>query len=296
MRIYFLIFGFLFSNWVLATDPVTKIAKANEAKKQAEKAFQEGNYQQAITQYSYLIDSLNYKDEAALLNRAHSYYQLKDTLKAFEQYREASVSQNAKIKSTALNQLGALSEQQEQLKEGLDFYKEALRTDPTNKQARYNYELLKKKLQKQEEEKRNKDQENKDQNEENQEEQQQDQENQQQDKDAENQKEQQEQKEKKEGEESEEQQDKENAEDKNKSDDEKKGEEQKEGEEKEQQEDAKQDSTQMPPSTKQKLEEMNVSEEKAKMILEALRNKEAQYLQQMRKKATKRNKSNKPDW
>ena len=50
------------------------------------------------------------------------------------------------------------------------------------------------------------------------------------------------------------------------------------------------------PSTSAKLEAMNVSEEKAKQILEALRNKEAQYIQQMRKKATKRKDSGKPDW
>ena len=52
----------------------------------------------------------------------------------------------------------------------------------------------------------------------------------------------------------------------------------------------------MEPSTREKLQQMNVSEEKAKMILEALRNKEAQYFQQMRKKATEKPKSNKPDW
>jgi len=52
----------------------------------------------------------------------------------------------------------------------------------------------------------------------------------------------------------------------------------------------------MSPSTKQKLEEMNISEEKAQMILEALRNKESQYFQQLRKKATKKQDSGKPDW
>ena len=39
-----------------------------------------------------------------------------------------------------------------------------------------------------------------------------------------------------------------------------------------------------------------VAEEKAKMILEALRNKESQYFQQLRKKATKKQDSGKPDW
>lgn len=45
----------------------------------------------------------------------------------------------------------------------------------------------------------------------------------------------------------------------------------------------------------EKLEEMNMSEEKARMILEAMKNSERQYLQQLRRKATKKN-TGKPDW
>ena len=50
------------------------------------------------------------------------------------------------------------------------------------------------------------------------------------------------------------------------------------------------------PSPSDKLEEMNISEEKAKMILEALKNSEIQYIQQNRRKPTKRKDSDKPDW
>jgi hypothetical protein len=41
---------------------------------------------------------------------------------------------------------------------------------------------------------------------------------------------------------------------------------------------------------------MKISEEKAKMILEAMRNQEKQYLQQQKRKATQPRESNKPDW
>jgi len=41
---------------------------------------------------------------------------------------------------------------------------------------------------------------------------------------------------------------------------------------------------------------MNISEEKAKMILEAMKNNEIQYIQQNKRKAKNRKKSNKPDW
>jgi len=44
------------------------------------------------------------------------------------------------------------------------------------------------------------------------------------------------------------------------------------------------------------LKEMNISEEMAKMILEALRNNEVQYIQQQKRRPTKKADSNKPDW
>jgi Ca-activated chloride channel homolog len=46
----------------------------------------------------------------------------------------------------------------------------------------------------------------------------------------------------------------------------------------------------------EKLEDMNLSEEKAKMILEAMKNSEIQYIQQNKRNATKKPDSNKPDW
>ena len=47
--------------------------------------------------------------------------------------------------------------------------------------------------------------------------------------------------------------------------------------------------------TEQRLKEMNISPEKAKMILEAMRSNEIQYLQQQRRRSRGRN-SDKPDW
>jgi Ca-activated chloride channel homolog len=47
---------------------------------------------------------------------------------------------------------------------------------------------------------------------------------------------------------------------------------------------------------KEKLQEMKISEEKARMILEAMKNQEKQYLQQQRRKPTKSKDRNKPDW
>ena len=57
-----------------------------------------------------------------------------------------------------------------------------------------------------------------------------------------------------------------------------------------------QEMEQPPQSRSEKLEELNLSEEKARMILEAMKNNEIQYIQQNQRKATKKPDSNKPDW
>lgn len=77
-----------------------------------------------------------------------------------------------------------------------------------------------------------------------------------------------------------------------------------ESEEKDQSEQAKQQETEeegqemeQPPQTRsEKLEELNLTEEKARMILEAMKNNEIQYIQQNKRKAKKKPDSNKPDW
>lgn len=46
----------------------------------------------------------------------------------------------------------------------------------------------------------------------------------------------------------------------------------------------------------QQMEEQRISKEKARMILEAMRNNEIQYIQQQRKKANKKPSDGKPDW
>lgn len=45
-----------------------------------------------------------------------------------------------------------------------------------------------------------------------------------------------------------------------------------------------------------RLQEMNISPEKAKMILEAMKSKEIQYLQQKQRQGSQRQRSDKPDW
>ena len=63
--------------------------------------------------------------------------------------------------------------------------------------------------------------------------------------------------------------------------------------EEEKKEEQKQNQPQPPPD---KFKDMKISEEKAKMLLEAMKNQERQYLQQNKRKATKSKDKSKPDW
>jgi len=261
---------------LLSTDP-REIAKINSLKKEAESSFKAGKYEDALAKFQ-LLDSLGVEDPALKLNLAHTYYQMNDTTGALNSYRSVLYAPDKKLRSVAYQQLGVMNKESGKYEEALTDLKSSIKADPTNEGARYDYELVKKLL----DEQNKQDQQNQenDQNKENQEneDQQQEQENKEDQEKGEQNEEQQEQEGEKE--ESEENKDGEKKEGENED-----GEEQ-EGEKEPSQEEMMQ----------QKLEEMKISPEKAKMILEAMRNNEVQYLQQQRRKPTKRPPSGKPDW
>ena len=274
--------SFLLILTLFGIDP-GNIGKVNSAKSSAKQAFIAGDYKTALSKYKYLTDSMGVKEDEVLMNMAHSYFNLNDTANAVGAYQKLLTSQNKQLKSNAYQQLGVLNNRQGRLEEALTNFKEALKTDPTNEDARYDYEMVKKKL----EEKKKQEQQNKDQNKD-QKDQKKDQENKdQQDKQKQDKNKQDEQKK---DQEKKDQQQK-DQEQKDKEEKEKKEKEAKEQQDKEQKE--KKDKNNFDPS---KMKDMKVTEEKAKMILEALKNQEVQYLQQNKRKATKPKDKGKPDW
>lgn len=142
----------------LLTDPI-KISKINRAKADAKDAFQSGDYKKAANIYTYLIDSLGVQEDEILLNRAHAYYLQKDTAHAQSDYQALAQSSKNAIASKADLQLGLIANQNKKPEQALNLFKQAIKADPSNEEARYNYEMLKKKLdaKKKEEEKKDKD-------------------------------------------------------------------------------------------------------------------------------------------
>ena len=151
-------YGFFLMLTLLLTDPI-KISKINSAKSKAKDAFQAGDYKQAATLYTYLIDSLGVQEDEILLNRAHAYYLQKDTAHAQSDYQALAQSSKNEIASKADLHLGLIANQNKKSEQALNLFKQAIKADPSNEEARYNYEMLKKKLdaKKKEEEKKNKD-------------------------------------------------------------------------------------------------------------------------------------------
>lgn len=274
-------------------DPVT-IGRINSLKREAREAYVAGDYKTAISKYRILIDSLHAGEDEVMLNLANAYFNANDTAQALSGYQSVVGSPKADIRSRAQQQLGIMNHRAGRLEEALENFKQAIKADPNNRDARYNYEMLKKKLE--EEKKKQDQQQNRDkQNKENQkkdDQQKQDQQKQDQKKNEEQQKKEQEQKDQQQKDQQQkEQQEKEQQ---------KKDQQQKENAEKKDEKDSeeKQDKKDMqpPPDWSKKLKDMKITEEKARMILEAMKNQEKQYLQQNQRKATKPRDKGKPDW
>jgi hypothetical protein len=263
---------------IVFTNDINEIATINRLKGEAEKAYNDGNYQEAIRNYSYLYDTLGHDNDKILLNLSNSYFNAQDTSNAQFHYGKLTDSQDNEIRSVAYQQLGVIANNMGKYDVALEQFKNSLRANPQNDDSRYNYELLKRLMQEnQQQQNQNQDQQNKDQ--QNQEQQNQDQQ----------------------------QQDQQNQEDQNQ-DQQENEQNQQQQQNQEQQEQQEQEQQQQSESSEeeneeekaqpqpQDMEEMEISEEMAKMILEAMRNNEIQYIQQNQKKAKKPKDKSKPDW
>jgi hypothetical protein len=126
-------------------DPV-KIGRINTLKSEARKAYTSGDYDLAVRKYRYLTDSMQVTEDEVMLNLANAYFQTKDTTNASATYESLTGSPKPEVRSKAQQQLGILNHQQGKMEEALQNFKQAIKADARNIDARYNYEMLKKKL------------------------------------------------------------------------------------------------------------------------------------------------------
>lgn len=259
-------------------DDINEIATINRVKDQAAEAYNNGNYEEAINNYSYLYDSLGQDNDKILLNLSNAYFKAQDTASAFFHYNKLTESGDDNVRSIAYQQLGVIANNMGKYDVALEEFKNSLRANPANNDARYNYELLKRLMEDNQQQQNQNQQQNKDQ-------QNQDQQDQEQDQQQQQQQDQQE----KEEQNQDQQQNQQNQQQDQEQQEQEKEQQQQESEEEENEE-------QQAQPQPQDMEEMEISEEMAKMILEAMRNNEIQYIQQNKKKATKPKDNSKPDW
>ncbi|WP_242920289.1 tetratricopeptide repeat protein [Pontibacter liquoris] len=122
------------------------IARINTYAQEAAQAYRQQDYTRAIAAYEYLLNDLDVQDDQLRLNLAHAYYQAGAPEKAQESYRLLAEHPSSHLRAIAHLQLGNIAAGRHKYKQALARYRQALIADPDNEKARYDYELLKKYL------------------------------------------------------------------------------------------------------------------------------------------------------
>lgn len=268
-----------------------RVSEINKIKEEAEKAFVNNDFGKSSDLYTLLLGKYTIEEESIHMNLAHSFFKKGERKKAEQHYLLLTRSTDLKIKAIAFQQLGVLMGMRGKTQEAIDYFIQSLKTDPFNEKARYNYEMIKKiqDLQLEEEysqkaDRKNKDPENKGKGG---------------NSSGSNKMETEIKKETNEG------NDQVNRGKENEGDIRDESENGKEhlGKDtdlkgnysKDQKIDEAGDKSKAAKRAR-RLAQVNLNEEKAKMILEAMKNEEVQYLQQVRKNIPAKDYKNKPDW
>lgn len=117
----------------------------NKATEDAQKAYLQGNFPEASTQYQLLAKQSFFTPPEVTLNLANSLFEVKDTLSARRKYAQLISVKEPLLASTTFSQLGVIFCSEKDTSRALALFKEALILKPDNEIARFNYELIKRK-------------------------------------------------------------------------------------------------------------------------------------------------------
>ncbi|WP_161890947.1 tetratricopeptide repeat protein [Pontibacter russatus] len=120
------------------------LSRINEYADRAAAAYQQEDYAGAIAAYKYLVYDLEAHDDQLQLNLAHAYYRAGLWSEAQQEYRLLVSHPYPHLRSVAHLQLGNIATKQKKYRQALALYRAALVAQPGSDAARYNYELLKK--------------------------------------------------------------------------------------------------------------------------------------------------------
>ncbi len=129
--------------WVTNSLFLNQIARNNQARLQAERAYRAGQYAQALVYYEALNRSATPLDPAVRLNLGHTQFRLGQYDRAKPQYRALLESDRPDLRTVAATQLGVLACLERDSATALRLFEQALLEDPDNEPARYNFESVK---------------------------------------------------------------------------------------------------------------------------------------------------------
>jgi tetratricopeptide (TPR) repeat protein len=135
----------------------TRVSRLNKAIEAAEKSYSEAKYEQAVEDHLVLLNDFEYKSSELSFDLGLSHHYSEKVDEALTWYDQATQSPSKKLASFAFNQSGVITGNKKEYESALSKFQSALIQDPTNEQARYNYEMLARWLQR-DEERKNQDQ------------------------------------------------------------------------------------------------------------------------------------------
>ena len=124
------------------------------AQDRGQKLYQEQKYDAARAHYD-LILSKRENDRAAHFGRGASAYFQNAKETALQSFTQALSTKDSMLQSKALYNIGNMLYEQQKMDESLAFYKKAMILDPSDHDAKINYELMKRQMRNKEEQEQN---------------------------------------------------------------------------------------------------------------------------------------------
>lgn len=121
---------------------LTRIHHRNAAVREAQAAYGRQDFAAAARAYQAAVMQYGATDEAIVLNLAHSCLRAGQSALARAYYGRLLTSPTRTVRSVAQQQLALLASQRGEYAQAVGLLRQALLASPTNADARYNYELL----------------------------------------------------------------------------------------------------------------------------------------------------------
>ncbi|WP_205503964.1 tetratricopeptide repeat protein [Rufibacter psychrotolerans] len=132
---------------IVPSEGFQRIALRNQYAQQAEAAYQQQHYQQAAFLYERVRQTEGGTPPPSVyLNLAHSYFHLREYSRASPLYRGLLNTKDFRVLSVVATQLSVIEAEEGNFTKAIALSRQAITADETNEAARFNYELLQKYL------------------------------------------------------------------------------------------------------------------------------------------------------